>query len=69
MGQGENRMKVSNRKKLTHAGIKPARLGHGLAFRAMPVPAGVVDRPLKTAPVTAVYMPAQVFGATADNGG
>ena len=69
VGQGKDCMEVSYRQKLSHAGIKPACLGHGLALGAMPVPAGIVNRTLKTAQVTSLNAASLIFRAAADDGG
>ena len=59
---GKDNVVVGNRQELSHARFKPFGSSQGLAFRAAPVAAGVVEVPLMGTQVTLIHMAAKNGG-------
>jgi hypothetical protein len=59
MRYGEDHMEIATGQKLLPAFFQPLFFGHGLAFRAVPVSAGIVTVPEMAAPVTDLLVPAK----------
>ena len=57
-GNGKNDMEVVNGQKIAHAMLDPLRAKQCLAFRTMPVPAGIIGNTLVVAVIAPVYMSA-----------
>ncbi len=57
MGDGEDHVEITTGQKFIPAFFQPFFLCHGLAFRAVPVPAGIVTVPEMAALITDLLMP------------
>ena len=61
--------KYPDRDELRDSRFQPAGLGHGHTLGAVPVAAGVVDRPFIATPVTTLDMSSLKLGTASDDGG
>ena len=61
-------MKVLHRQEFFHSFLKPFATGFGLAFRAMPVSAGIVGVEGMPAVIALIHMTAESCGPTGDEG-